>query len=249
MEVLTSLWSGAHTIDFGVATTNEERESVLAQRFRVYHHEGYYKEGVREDRDEYDRDAVYFLGRLRSLNSRKSLLLGSARLIRGYDDPLFEFPCQKAYRFDLPEVARETPMKERAEISRLVSEKPRGVITGRLTTALGLLLAIGEYSERNHLRCGLATIKLRLLRALEASGLRLHEIPSDSVIYPRDGTLSGYYYAHPDPVVAVYWSAEEVIPSVRRAVGHCRRSRNGSRVQTDRSRRPRSVVSFGALRS
>jgi hypothetical protein len=43
-------------------------------------------------------------------------------------------------------------MKERAEISRLVSEKPGGVIPGRLTTAFGLLLAIGEYSERNNLR-------------------------------------------------------------------------------------------------
>ena len=109
-------------------------------------------------------------------------------------------------------------MKGRTEISRLVSEKPRGVITGRLTTALGLLLAIGKYSERNNLRYGLAVIKRRLLGAFWASGLRLHEIPYDSVIYPRDGMLSGYYYAHPDPVVPIYWLADEIIPSVRKAV-------------------------------
>jgi hypothetical protein len=61
-------------------------------------------------------------------------------------------------------------------------------------------------------------VKRRLLRALLAAGLCLHEIPEARVVYPRDGILAGYFYRHPDPTVPVYWLAEEIVPSVRKAV-------------------------------
>jgi hypothetical protein len=43
MGILTTIAKSRHTIDFGVTTTHEEREVVLAQRFRVYQREGYYR--------------------------------------------------------------------------------------------------------------------------------------------------------------------------------------------------------------
>ncbi len=66
MEVLATIEAGGHTIDFGVANTRREREAVLAQRFRVFQRQGYFRKELRVDQDEYDGEAVYFLGRLRS---------------------------------------------------------------------------------------------------------------------------------------------------------------------------------------
>lgn len=93
MEILTTIAIGQHTVDFGVVTTHEEREAVLAQRFRVYQREGYYRQGVAEDEDEYDREAVFFLARLRRTDPAKSVMVASARLIRGREEPTFKFPC------------------------------------------------------------------------------------------------------------------------------------------------------------
>lgn len=218
MEVLTTIEAGGHTIDFGVATTRTERQAVLAQRFRVFQQQGYFRKGLRDDRDEYDREAVYFLGRLRGAGPGPGFLVGSTRLIEGREDPGFEFPALKAFRFEMPAALQEVPVRQRAEVARLVSEQLPAVTIGRLTTVLGLILAIAEYAERTTLRCGLAVNKRRLLRALEAAGLRFHEIDCERVVYPRDGPVAGYFYAHPDPAALIYWFADEVGPAVRRAL-------------------------------
>ncbi len=235
MEILSTIALGRYAIDFGVATTDEERDAVLAQRFRVYRREGYYAEGVAEDRDGYDREAVFFLARLRRATSTKTLLVGSARLIRGREDPEFEFPCQKGHRFELPRVVRDAPPTQREEVGRLVSEMPRGFGIGQLVTTLGLLQAMGEYHEKagaeTALRCGVATIKLRLLKGLRSLGLPLHEIPSAGVIYPPDGPVAGYFHRHPDPAVPVYWLAAEMIPSVRRVIARYRTGSTATRMR------------------
>jgi len=234
MEILTTIAIGRHTIDFGVATTHEEREAVLTQRFRVYQREGYYREGVAEDRDEHDRDAVFFLARLRRTDLAKSVMVGSARLIRGREDHGFEFPCQKGHRFELPEPVHDVPAAQREEVGRVVSEMPRGFGVGQLLTTLGLLQAMGKYHEKATgqvpLRCGLATIELRLLRGLRSLGLPLHEIPSAGVIYPPDGPVAGYFHRHPDPAVPVYWLAAEMIPAVRRVIARYRRGSIATRM-------------------
>ena len=46
----------------------------------------------------------------------------------------------------------------------------------------------------------------------------LLEIHPARLIYPSDGPVSGYYHRHPDPVVPVYWLAEEIAPSVEQAI-------------------------------
>ena len=216
MEVLTTIVAGGHTIEFGVATTKAEREAARAQRFRVYQRQGYYREGVTEDQDEYDREAIYFLGRLRGAGPGRGVLVSSTRLIEGREDPGFEFPALKAFRFEMPAALQEVPVRRRAEVARLVSEQLPAVTIGRLTTVLGLILAIAEYAERTTLRCGLA--RRRLLRALEASGLRFHEIDCERVVYPREGPVAGYFFAHPDPVALIYWFADEGAPAVQRVL-------------------------------
>jgi hypothetical protein len=253
MEILSTIALGTDAIDFGLATTDEERDAVLAQRFRVYRREGYYAEGVAEDRDGYDRDAIFFLARLRRATSTKTLLVGSARLIRGRENPEFEFPCQKAHRFELPRVVRNAPPMQRAEVGRLVSEMPRSFGIGQLVATLGLLQAMGEYREKGGeeaaLHYGVATIKRRLLKGLRSLGLPLHEIPSGGVIYPPDGPVAGYFYRHPDPVVPVYWLIAKVIPSIRRAVARYRRSSTAIRTRKIRQRSRRPARSLGGRRT
>jgi hypothetical protein len=233
MKILTTLAMGQHTIDFGVATTREEREAVLAQRFRVYQREGYYRLGVAEDQDEYDREAIFFLARLRRTDPVKSVMVGSARLIKGRADPAFKFPCQRGHQFELPGPVREVPAVEREEVGRVVSEMPRGWGVGQLVTTLGLLQAMGEHHVRGArqapLRVGLATIKRRLLRGLRSLGLPLHEIVSEGVIYPPDGPVAGYFHRHPDPAVPVYWLVPEMIQAVRRVVARYRRRSTATR--------------------
>lgn len=128
MEILTTIAIGRHTIDFGVATTHEEREAVLAQRFRVYQREGYYLDGVVEDRDEHDEHAVFFLAQLRRTPPTKGVMVGSARLIRGLEDPTFNFPCQKGHRFELPDPVR-------GALSTALPHRRHGSRCGGATTA------------------------------------------------------------------------------------------------------------------
>ena len=157
-------------------------------------------------------------------------MVGSARLIRGGEDCGFEFPCQKGHRFTLPEVVRDTPPAQRAEVGRLVSEMPHGFGMVRLLTTLGLLQAMAWYHEKAGLICGVATIKRRLLRGLTSMGLPLHHIPSEGAIYPRDRPLAPYFHQHPDPVAPAYWLVAEMIPSVRRVIARYRRGAAASPV-------------------
>ena len=69
---------------------------------------------------------------------------------------------------------------------------------GQLVTTLGLLHEIGEHHERAEeqapLRCGLATLKRRLLKGTTLLGLPLHEIATQGVIYPPDGPVAEYFH-------------------------------------------------------
>jgi hypothetical protein len=91
-----------------------------------------------------------------------------------------------------------------------------------LVIPLGLIQAISEHTRPLDVCCGMAVIKLRLLRALQGLGVRLHEIRPARLIYPADGPMSGYYHRHPDPVVPVWWLVDEIAPSVEEAIAHYR---------------------------
>jgi hypothetical protein len=152
------------------------------------------------------------------------VILGSARLILGEARPGFRFPVEKALRFELPDVVRAIPLRQREEVGRLVTERPEGIVPGGLLTPLGLMQAIASYSRQRDIRCGLASLKRRLLRALVGAGVRLRELPHAGLTYPRDGAMAGYFYSHPDPVVPVYFLRDEIAPSLAEAM---QRYRNG----------------------
>jgi hypothetical protein len=217
MKVLARIRAGGREIECGLATTRRERAAVLAQRFRVYQRKGYYRDGLRVDRDRWDRQAVYFLALLRDEENGR-VLLGSARLVVGESVPGFKFPTEEAFEMELPGAIRESSIRERAEVSRVVAEATHGVVIGGLLTPLGLLQAMTEYARPQGIRCGLAGIKQRLLRALRGMGVRLHEIHPAQLIYPIDGPLSGYCHQDSDPVVPVYWLTDEIVPSIEQAI-------------------------------
>jgi hypothetical protein len=154
--------------------------------FPRHQREGYYRDGVAEDWDEHDQGAVFFLAGLRRTDPAKSVIVSSARLIRGREGHRFEFPCQKGHRFELPEP--DVPAALREELGRVVSEMPRGFGVDQLVTTFGLRQVISEYHERaagqEPLRVGLATIKRSLLRDLRSLGLPLYEIRTERSIRP-----------------------------------------------------------------
>jgi hypothetical protein len=186
METLARLQAGNREIEFGIATTDAECAGVLAQRFRVYRRWGYYGPGLRVDRDVHDDSSVFLLARLRG-QPRDGLLVGSARVVLGQERAGFQFPAQDAFAFSLPAGVRDLPVSQCHEVGRLVSERPEGVVPGTLLTPLGLMQAASLYSWRAGIRCGLGVIKQRLVRALQGVGVRMHEIPSARLIYPKGG--------------------------------------------------------------
>jgi hypothetical protein len=215
MDVLARLRAGGRVIECGRATTEDERAAVLAQRFRVYQRKGYYRPGLRVDRDPWDKSALYFLALLRD-EEAGGLLLGSARLILGEPHPEFRFPVERAFDFDLPPPVTATAPVQRIEVSRVAAEATHGIVIGGLLTPLGLMHAICEYVWPRGFRSGVAVIKQRLLRALQGLGVALHEIEPAIVVYPKDGPMSGYYY-HSGPVVPVYFT-DTIGPSIERAI-------------------------------
>lgn len=221
MNVLTRIRAGDREIEYGVATTDDERAAVQAQRFRVYQRRGYYRRGLQADCDAYDHTAAYFLAALPD-GAGGRFLLGSARLILGEARPEFRSLTERAFELDLPPAVRDTAPGRRFEVSRMVAESVQGVIIGGLMIPLGLIQAISEHTQPLDLRCGLAVIKLRLLRAVQGLGVCLHEIQPARLIHPIDGPMSGYYHHHPDPVVPVWWRVEEIAPSVERAIARYR---------------------------
>lgn len=64
---------------------------------------------------------------------------------------------------------------------------------------LGLIQAVSVYSRRHTIRCGLAVVKQRLLRALHAAGVPLSEIAPAGLIYPEDGPTNPHYHRHAGP--------------------------------------------------
>jgi hypothetical protein len=122
---------------------------------------------------------------------------------------------------ELPPAVGETVLAQRIEVHRVVAEAVQGIVLGGLLTPLGLIQAIGECARQRGVRAGLAVIKQRLLSALQGLGVALHETHPASVIYPKDGPLSGYF-DHSDPFAPVYWLTDEIGPSVQRAIARYR---------------------------
>ena len=231
MDVLARIRVAGRQIDFGVATTDAERDAVLAQRFRIYQRRGYYQPGLTDDRDEYDAQAVHFLAKLRQRGAT-SAIVGSTRFIMGEDRVAFTFPVQHAFEVHLPDALTTLPARQCGEITRVVSERAAGLGHGGLLTPLGLIHAVSLYCQRHDIRSGLALVKQRLFRALTSAGVLLHELAVTRVIYPVDGPVWPYCYRHPDPVVPIYWLVKETAPTIELAIARYVHRRAGTEEST-----------------
>src|SRR2546422_7736434 len=138
MEVFVCVRTVGRQIDFGVATTGAERSAIQAQRFRVYQGRGYYRPGLTVDRDEYDEKAIYVLAAL-DPSQTAGQMVGCARFIVGDPHVLFRFPCEEAFQLEPPEELREILVRQCGEVGRMVSERPEGIVLGRLVVPLGLI--------------------------------------------------------------------------------------------------------------
>jgi hypothetical protein len=139
-------------------------------------------------------------------------------LIRGEPHAGFRFPVEEIFQLDLPPAVQAVPVLRRAEVSRLVAESVNGIVIGGALTPLGLIQALTTYSRQHGIELGFSIMKTRFLRVLHAAGLPFHELAPAGLTYPEDGSMAGYFYADRDPVVPVYWLAEELAPAVQRAV-------------------------------
>ncbi|MDO8500153.1 MAG: hypothetical protein Q7S66_05905 [bacterium] len=198
-----------HKIYFGVAM-GLERDMVMRERLRVYKQYGYYyDENVVTDQDSYDEYSPYFVARLED-----GRIIGSTRLVPGKDGT--PFPIESSFKFTLPDELKAISITERAEIGKLVSEKPKNIEGGRLIVTLGLIDAVLCYSEKNKLILGFSFIRDRLLHALQEFEFPFHELKDAELIYPRDGLLAGYFYKQKrDGVTPVYYRIEEIGPAIR----------------------------------
>jgi len=224
MDVLTRIRAGGREIHCGLATTRHEHAAAQAQRFRVYQRRGYYRPGLRTDRDAYDTKATAYVLALLPTGHRRGVLLGSARVIHGESRAGFRFPAEQAFEFEPPAALAAITACDRVEVTRVVAEPVQGIVIGGLLTPLGLIQAISEHVRPLGIRCGLSVIKRRFLRVLQGLGVCLHEIQPSRLVYPINGPVAGYYHRHPDPVVPVYWLVAEIAPSVERAIEQYQRA-------------------------
>lgn len=217
MRILSHIEVGRFSIDFGIAS-EQEREIVRAQRFRVYAREGYFsnppasfEDDPRYDRDPYDEGAIYFVAK------QGGRIIGSARVVPwGKGKGL---PVENAFKYEEPEELAAIPPKQRVEVGKLVSEAPEEIKSGELITTLGLIDAIIKYAGQNNIECGLAFLKNRLLYAFQRFySLPVHKIQNAELIYPEDGILNAYFRNHDDGVTPVFFIRKEIGPVIDRLV-------------------------------
>ena len=217
MKVLARIQAGVERSRAVSPPRGEERAAVLAQRFRVYQRKGYYRPGLQVDRDVHDDTAAYFLATLPDGDLGR-VLLGSARLILGESRAGFRFPARRPSSSSCRRRSGRPPSSQRVEVSRVVAEAVRGIVIGGLLAPLGLIQAMAGYTRPLDVRAGLAVIKLRLLRALQGLGVRLHEIQPARLIYPKDGPIVGLLPSPPGSGRPVYWLTDEIVPSIEQAI-------------------------------
>ena len=222
MDVLTRIRAGGREIHCGLATTRHERAAAQAQRFRVCERRGYYRPGLRTDRNVYDTKATAYFLALLPTGHRRGVLLGSARVIFGDARAGFRFPAEHAFEFELPETIAAIAASQRVEVTRVVAKPVQGIVIGGLLTPLGLIQAISEYVRPLGIRSGLSVIKRRFLRVLQGLGVRLHEIQPARLVYPSTARWPGTTTAIPTPSSpSTGWSTRSRRRSSRRSRPKC----------------------------
>jgi len=94
----------------------------------------------------------------------------------------------------------------RAAAGRMFGE----IVIGDHLAPLGLTEAMAEYIRPLDVRCTLAVIELRLVRALRGLGVRSHEIQPARLIDPKKVPVSGHFRHHPGLVVSIWRLVDEI---------------------------------------
>jgi len=196
------------TIVFGETTTEAELQEIYKFRYDVYSHKDYidkdkYKDGIEKDEYDDNRACRYFVAKI------NQKLIGAIRII--ISDPL---PTEQSFLFDEPEVLKNIPRSQRAELGRFIIVPPdrqNGVYLPRGIVMLFLLDTLSAYGIENNLLGGYAFIKTSLERKMKKLGLPLGEITKYRQIYPEGGVLYKYFTQKEDPVIPIYFLTKDFV--------------------------------------
>jgi len=205
MEVLSKLniekGSGQITILFGHPNTHEEMLDMFKLRFNIYKRNGYLKEKLKEEKDQYDikdNGVKYFIAKI------DNRVIAHVRLIE--DDIL---PTEKFFVFD-----HSLKIEGRkGELSRLVADTkigeneyiPRNIIF------LFLIRSLVDYGIKNNITHGYCFIKSKLKNKINKLKIPVKEIKKYETVYPKDGLLYDYFYKQKeDPVIPIFFITREI---------------------------------------
>lgn len=190
-------------IFFGAPDLDTEMEEMYRQRYRVYVNNEYIEEAEGDgsaEMDAYDVEGrcAYFIAKM------DGKIIGSVRLIR--DNKL---PMECFYQFTQPAALTNFSRSEICEISRLVIERPiENFFLPRNIVLLFLIDVLLEYSKENNIKIGYAFLKENLINKLAKLSLPISLIGTHTLIYPKNGRMSNYFYNSENAALPAYFIAE-----------------------------------------
>lgn len=192
---------GEDWVFFGMPENNDEISEMSNLRYEVYKSKGYLSEHDKNDLDEYDNMATYFIAKWRGV------VIGSLRLIK--NNPL---PTVKdCFNFNEPIVISQLNPESLREISRLVvSKKNVRKDVPRHIVMLGLFQAVIKYCLENNISGGYGFIKNKLKNKFDKINFPINYIDEFEQKYTSDGVLDKYFSDPNDSVWPIYYLTSEV---------------------------------------
>jgi len=195
-----------NTIEFGEADSDEEKADIFRLRYEVYSCRGYidpsrYPDSVELDSYDTDNKCKYFIAKI------GTRIIGCIRLIR--DDPL---PTEQYFTFSEPEKIRSIPRNRRCELGRFIIiplDKIKNRFLPRGLIMLFMFDTVLNYAIRNGIEGGYSFVKSSLERKMKILMVPVNIISQYLCKYPQNGVLVNYFSQVNDPVIPIYFVADE----------------------------------------
>lgn len=194
-----------HTIDFGIAETDKEKEEMFKLRYKIYvEKKGYIPKELTDGKleiDSYDRlgKCVYFIAK------NDDQVIGCLRIIR--TNPL---PILKSYfEFKDPDEIKNIPPEQKFEQGRLISVgNINNKFLPRHLIPLGLFYSLNKFSHEEDLLMGYGAIKKYIFDKFIKIKFPVHKIENYKIIYnsENDDPLKNFFNNEDDPVIPVYFT-------------------------------------------